>query len=233
MRPMGSISQATQEAVTKVFSGLDYERLGALYCDEGGEAFWAAHRDPAQDLGRKWAVAVLSRVPADGASLYVGAGVAELPVMIAESLERNRSIHACNLDAAECEILTYALHSAGLDLQVECRDATTVESPCDHVSLVSVCNDPVNYPMVSGLSYGRLPPVHLDLAAFEAERTALRSLVRSLLGNLARPGLVTTTFEEVAWLLEAASDLGVGVDADEEVIETAIVGDPIGFLRVG
>ena len=67
---------------------------------------------------------------------------------------------------------------------------------------------------------------------FEAERNRLRALVGTLLDGLRRPGLVTTTFEEVPWLLDAATTRGLTVDADDAALETAIVGDPIGFLRV-
>jgi UDP-N-acetylmuramate-alanine ligase len=50
--------------------------------------------------------------------------------------------------------------------------------------------------------------------------------------RLQRPGIVTTTAEEVAWFLEQARAAGATVDASEDLVETAIVGDPVGFLTI-
>jgi hypothetical protein len=44
---------------------------------------------------------------------------------------------------------------------------------------------------------------------------------------------VTTTPEEVAWFLGEADRAGVAVEALDDLIETAVVGDPVGFLRLG
>ena len=45
--------------------------------------------------------------------------------------------------------------------------------------------------------------------------------------------MVTTTVDEVAWFLDWSGCSGASIEADDEVIETAIVGDPLGFLAVG
>jgi len=50
--------------------------------------------------------------------------------------------------------------------------------------------------------------------------------------GLSVPGVITTTVEEVAWFLSMAADRGLTIEADEEMVPTAIVGDPLGFLRV-
>ena len=225
----------TRTTLEALFTALDYDRLGPIYCDEGGAAFWEAHREPALRLGIEWARALASRLT-HGTSLYVGAGVAELPALVVEVVDLERTVRVCTLNGEECDVLNEALRESGLRDRIafECRDAAEIAATIsfDHLSLVSVLNDPKLFPIVSGLSYGRLAPVSLDVPQFEAERERLRGLAGALLEALRRPGLVTTTFEEVSWLLDAASTLGLTIEAEDDAIETAIVGDPIGFLRV-
>ncbi|MCA8941652.1 MAG: hypothetical protein KDB80_03755, partial [Planctomycetes bacterium] len=103
-----------------------------------------------------------------------------------------------------------------------------------HVSLVSVLTDPETFPTISGLEYGRLPAVLLDVAEFERERTAIRELLDTTLAGLSAEGLVTTTAEETPWILDWAGrqDPARTVAPDDVSIDTAVVGDPIGFLHV-
>ncbi|MCA8957987.1 MAG: hypothetical protein KDC87_18070 [Planctomycetes bacterium] len=235
---MSAPSPAARDAVARVFAALDYPALGAIYCDEGGEEFWEAHRGPAEQLGLQWAGALSSRLPPGGRSLYVGAGVAELPAMVVEACDLGREVVATNLDASECAVLDAALAASGLPtaLRVHPVDAgeTAAGAPCafDHLSLVSVLTDPVHYPVVSAVAYGRMPPVQLDLDAFRDERAILVLLVERLLGALRAPAVVTTTFEEVSWLLSGADSVGLAIEADDELVPTALVGDELGFLRV-
>jgi hypothetical protein len=49
---------------------------------------------------------------------------------------------------------------------------------------------------------------------------------------LRRPGWITTSAEEVAWFLEQAEAVGARYEADDDLLETAVVGDPVGFVRV-
>ena len=70
------LNATTKQAIGQVFDRLDYKALGSLYCDEGGEAFWRAKRGLCQKLGIQFANVLLERLPRNGQSLYVGAGVA-------------------------------------------------------------------------------------------------------------------------------------------------------------
>ena len=222
-------SEQARRRIAAVFAALDYGALGAIYCDEGGDAFWDAHREPARQKGIEWAAAAAARLEPGGASLFVGAGVAELPALITEIVDLRRSVRAVNLERGECEVLNAALD--GL-VEVEAIDAHSVGGRYDHLCMVSVLSDPVRYPVTSAVSYGRIPAVHVDVPAFESERRTLHALVDTLLGGLERPGVLTTTFEEVPWILAGVERLGFRVDADEELVETAIVGDPLGFLTI-
>lgn len=223
--------------IERLYAELDPEEIGEIYCDYGGLEFWRERRDAVSSLGLAWAESLARRLETGGHSLHVGAGIAEVPAMLAEVRLLERSVTAVNLRERECRELNRALAAVGVssdELQLVHGDAQEIcsRSDYDHLGLVSVLDDPELYPQVSGISYGRLAPVLIDLSALAAEREKLESLVAAVLGKLTLPGLVTTSFEEVPWIMHWAGRAGVQVDADDEVLETAVVGDPIGFLRL-
>lgn len=221
----------------QLFLELRPSEIAEIYCDYGGVEFWRLRRDLVLDLGISWAAELVSRVGASGSSLYVGAGVAELPAMIAETRTLDRKLSVVNLRERECVELNRALRAVGVleeEILVQPYDAVQFAGECeyDHLSLVSVLDDSELYPQVSDLTYGRMPPVLLDLEAFAAERKVIHALVDAVLGGLTLPGLVTTSFEEVPWILHWAVRAGVQVEPDETTLDTAVVGDPIGFLKL-
>ena len=69
-----SLNTRTSQVIRDVFSKLDYALLGEIYCEEGGKAFWNAHRKKCQTMGLKIAEALKQRLSQKGRSLYVGAG---------------------------------------------------------------------------------------------------------------------------------------------------------------
>lgn len=236
---MGSMvhpTPATREMISTLLEGLDYGALADIYCDEGGEAFWEDRRGPVVEAGLAWAAALGRRLRPAGKSLYLGAGVAELPALVTEALDLRRKLCITNLRAAECESLNESLAALGLEDRIRFTpggiESHSGKGPFDHVSVVSVLDDPETWPLVSGVTYGRIPPVLLDVAGFEKERSKVQKLVADVFDAMSLPCLVTTTVEEVVWFLNAAESRHLVVEADEETIETALVGDPIGFLRV-
>lgn len=232
-RPTPDLAAALQRAGA-VLRALDWRALGEVYFHWGGEDFWAEKRPDVLRLGEALARALAGRLARSGRSLWVGAGVAELPVLLVESLALGREVVATNLRAAEVDALNAGLAAAAPDvaLRYVTADARTAggEGTFDHVGCISVFTDPETWPTLSGVSYGRLPPVQVDVERFVAEREAARGLATALFARLARPGLVTTTAEEAAWFLEQAERAGATIDASEEMIETAVVGDAVGFL---
>jgi hypothetical protein len=193
--------------------------------------------------GAVWAAALGARLrggAGPAASLYVGAGMAELPVVLMEALDLGRMVTIANLRRDECAQLDAALREVGVapaTLAFRAEDAVDVARACgpvSHVSVVSVLTDPETYPVCSGLSYGRLPPVLVDLGAFERERASIRALLDAVLGAFALPGLVSTTGDEVPWFLDWAARAPVApeVTVEEDELPSAVVGDPIGFLRI-
>jgi hypothetical protein len=230
------LSAQTQKVLADLFAALDYSTLGEIYCHEGGEDFWQDRRGPALELGCQWAEALATRIPSSGRSLYVGAGVAELPALVMEVMDLQRQVRIVNRDQQQCESLNQSLQAVGLaqSIQFEAMEALAVklDQNHDHLSMVSILNDPETYPVISGVAYGRIPPVTLDVEAFLAERAKVHALIAHCLQAVSLPCWLTCTFEEVPWIMYEAAQRGWQCVADDEMLEAAIVGDPIGFLRL-
>lgn len=223
-------------AVQRVFEALDWAQLGEIYFHEDGESELRERRERLVQLGELLAQAVCARVPRGGSSLWVGAGIAELPVVLAEAMLLGRQVTAANPRGRECELLEKALRTAGdlpgvVFVAADARDAAGGRT-FDHLGCVSVFTDPETWPVLSDVAYGRISPVQLDVERFVAERGEAQALARALFARLQRPGWITTSVEEAAWFLEAADAANVAYEADEQMVETAMVGDPVGFLRV-
>ena len=56
----------TSQVLKDVFSKLDYGVLGEIYCEEGGEAFWKAHKKKCQTVGIRIGEALKQRLPQKG-----------------------------------------------------------------------------------------------------------------------------------------------------------------------
>ncbi|HZN41799.1 MAG TPA: hypothetical protein VFD82_23545 [Planctomycetota bacterium] len=220
----------------RVLERLDWQALGEIYFHWGGEQFWRERLPQVVALGERLGMRLLQQLPRGGASLWVGAGVAELPVLLAEVLLHERTVTAANLRERECEVMNAGLLAAApeVTLRFVAGDARTVEPgrSFDHIGCISVFTDPETWPVISDMAYGRVAPVQLDVERFLAEREATRAVAKGLFARLQRPGLVTTSAEEVAWFLEQAEAHGASVEASEDLVATAVVGDPVGFLTV-
>ncbi|CAI4030035.1 hypothetical protein DNFV4_00459 [Nitrospira tepida] len=221
----------TVQAISRVFDELDYRLLGEVYCHEGGEEFWRARRGRCRRLGIKLGEVLKLRLKPGGRSLYVGAGVAELPVLIMETVDLQRAVVACNLRGDEVQELNRA--AKDLPFRFEHRDATSVRGSFDHLWIVSVLNDPESYPELSELSYGRANPVTFNLTAFRKERRAVTRLVDRCLKNLTRRGLVTTSTEEAIWIAEWCAERQIHWKVERRTYKTALVEDPICFIQIG
>jgi hypothetical protein len=227
-----------RKACEHLLGQLDWRALGEVYFDADGDKYWAELQPRVLEMGLEWARALTRRLPEEGTSLYAGAGVAELPVLLAEAMVRGRKVKAVNLRSAEVTALNDALRRTSLRKYVrfECEDAGAVAAGAvgtfDHLACVSLFTDPEVYPALSGVAYGRIAPLQLDVDRFVAERARAKVLSQQLFDSLRRPAWITTTAEEVAWFLACADAAGAPYEADPELIETAVVGDPIGFLRL-
>ena len=225
-----ALPSRTKQAIRDVFSKLDYAVLGDVYCEEGGEAFWKAHKKQCQTMGIRIAEALKRRLSQKGRSLYVGAGVAELPMLVTETLDMNRTVEACNLREPEVRILNQACR--GLPFVIQATGAHTARGTFDHLWMASVLNDPECFPETSALAYGRADPVRFDPEAFQRERNRIQGLLDACLPKLSRPGLLSTTVEEVTWITDWLTRHRVPFHVEEPLYPTAIVGDPLCFIRI-
>lgn len=230
LRPL-PLRSTTRRAIAGVFARLDYRKLGPIYCDSGGQAFWRDRREPCRRMGIQLAQGLRGRLAAGGRSLYVGAGVAEVPVLAMEVLELARRVVPCNLRLEEIDILNRACEP--LPFRFLDREAASVRGRFDHLWIVSVLNDPERFPELSALSYGRADPVKFQARRFEAERKQVQRLASACLGKVTRPGLVTTSVEEIPWITDWCARRGLRCVVEQDDYPTAIVGDPICFIRIG
>jgi len=225
------LASATRRLVTEVYGRLNYGALGPVYCYEGGDEFWQAKRWLCNRLGSRVAVVLRRKLRRGGRSLYVGAGVAELPPLMMETMELGRTVEPYNLRRAEVAALNRACRS--IPLTFHAADAAGTRGRFDHLWMASVLNDPERFPHLSPLSYGRGNPLTLDPLKFDTERRIVRALVARCMGKLARPGLVTTTTEEVIWIAEWCHRHRVPYRVGKRYYPTALVGDPICFIQIG
>jgi hypothetical protein len=225
------LSSSTRRVIAFVFDHLDYTRLESVYCYEGGDEFWRTKREPCRRLGAKVAEALVRRLPRAGRSLYVGAGVMELPALIAEVMDLQRQVEPYNLRRLEVAVLNRACRS--LPVRFKAQNASSAPGLFDHLWIVSVLNDPERFPHLAPLSYGRADPVTFDPERFQKERRIVQSIVDHCMPKLRLPGLVTTSSEEVIWIADWCHRHRIPYRVERRQHPTALVGDPVGFIRVG
>jgi hypothetical protein len=174
---------------------------------------------------------LLKKLPRGGRSLYVGAGVAELPVLLAEATDLSRQVEPYNLRRSEVTVLNRACR--GTPVRFHARSAADARGTFDHLWIVSVLNDPERFPDLSPLSYGNANPVTFNPTRFERQRRVVRSIVESCMPKVSRPGLVTTSTEEVVWIADWCHRHGIPYRVERRQYPTALVGDPVCFIQVG
>lgn len=225
------LSGSARHAIADVVDHLDFKRLESIYCYEGGDEFWRKKREPCRRLGIMVAEVLVRKLPHDGRSLYVGAGVMELPALIAEAIELQRQVAPYNLRRSEVAVLNRACRS--LPVRFNAQDAASAAGLFDHLWIVSVLNDPERFPHLAPLSYGRADPVTFNPERFQKERRLVQSIVDRCMPKLNVPGLVTTSTEEVVWIADWCHRHKIPYRVERKQYPTALVGDPICFIRIG
>lgn len=225
------LSNPARRIITDVFAHLDYKALESVYCYEGGEEFWRKKREPCRRLGTNVAEALVKKLPPGGRSLYVGAGVTELPSLLAEAIDHQRHVEPYNLRRLEVTVLNRACRV--LPFRFYACDASLARGRFDHLWIVSVLNDPERFPHLAPLPYGRADPVTFNPTRFQKERQVVQTIVNRCLGKLSVPGLVTTSTEEVVWIADWCHRHRIPYHVGRKQYPTALVGDPICFIKVG
>ncbi|MDH5773935.1 MAG: hypothetical protein OEZ57_03345 [Nitrospirota bacterium] len=225
------LAKHTAQQIAHIYQKLDYQGLGPIYCDEGGDEFWEDRRGPCQKMGSAIAKALKIRLPPGGRSLYVGAGVPEIPPLLMEQLELNRTVCPYNLRQGEVDILNEAGGENGIPFIWGSAESAT--GTFDHLWIVSVLNDPEEFPNLSVLfSYGRADPLAFDVSAFSSERETGVRLFASCMEKLNKPGLLTTSVEELPWVEHWCATHDRTYYIEETTYPTALVGDPVCFVRI-
>jgi len=160
----------------------------------------------------------------------VGAGVAELPCLLAEAIELQRQVEPYNLRRSEVAALNRACHDT--PVKFHAKSAAEARGSFDHLWIVSVLNDPECFPDLSPLSYGNANPVTFNPKKFEQQRKIVRSIVDRCMPKLSLPGLVTTSTEEVVWIADWCHRHEIPYHVERKQYPTALVGDPICLIRV-
>jgi len=75
--------------------------------------------------------------------------------------------------------------------------------------------------------------VTFDPTVFTVERQAVLALAAGCLGKVARQALVTTSVDEIPWITDWCERHSVPYVVEDEDYPTAIVQDPICFIRLG
>jgi len=225
------LAKKTAQQIKDVYLDLDYHGLGPIYCDEGGDEFWEDRRGPCQKMGSAIAKALKGRLQPKGRSLYVGAGVPEIPPLLMEQLDLNRTVFPYNLRQGEVDILNHAGQENGLTFH--CGSAESAAGTFDHLWIVSVLNDPEEFPTLSVLfSYGRADPLAFDTSAFLSERETGVRLFANCMAKLTTPGWLTTSVEELPWVEHWCDIHHQPYHIEEATYPTALVGDPVCFIRI-
>jgi hypothetical protein len=225
-------------ALTTLESELDWDVLGRLYCWEGGEEFFPPEQVAAiGEAGLVVASALAEELARGGVecgrSLYIGAAVAELVPMLCEHLVLGREVVATNLPGEERTELNRALlateRATGIDLpRIDTESLDAVSGVFDHGWIVSVINDPEAFPALHDRLYGR----EVGSGDLGEERLRAGGLVSGVLERLTAEALLTTTDEELPVIGEIAVGRGWGMAVSERGLLTAVVGDPLRFVRL-
>ena len=233
--PLDGGAEAFGAALVALDAELDWELLEGLYCWDDGAGFFAPEqREAAMEAGLQVAAALAERLAdlpsaGPGRSLYVGAAVAELAPMLCEGLVMGREVLALNLPGAEADELNRALGVVGVDLRV------VHELPgvaFDHLWVVSVLTDPEAFPALHDELYRRSGEGATGRGDARVERARAEGLVRAWCTNLAAPGLVSTTDEELAFFEAECARRGSPLAVPDVARLSPIVGDAIRHCAV-
>jgi hypothetical protein len=234
-------------AIAGLQDELDWERLGRAYCAGDGTTFFDAElRERWLDTGLRIADELSRHLThGSGRSVYIGAALAEIPLMLVEQLVLGREVTWVNLPCDEIAELERVVRLVGERSGVALPVPSTkpLESlprgAFDHVWLVSVLTDPDHFPALHDELYERHGT---DLAtgrgSLNEDRERAERLVRAALGSARTGALISTSVDELdLWATAARGEPALepvrGTSAAEADLLTAIVGDPLAWLRVG
>jgi len=216
---------------------LDWSALGRAHCHEGGDDFFAPEqRVEIFDTGLLFADDLAARLEPGGRSLYVGASVAELPVILCEVLVLEREVSWHDLPGPITAELNRALAAVADRLRAPLPSISTAgldavePGTCNHLWLVSVLTDPDCFPALHDALYERTGELATGRGDPAAERARAAALIEQTLDHLRLPATLTTTEEELRFFAEAVSARGWQLEVPTNARLSAVVGDGV---RIG
>src|SRR3989442_15625230 len=93
---MTPLQPATLRDITRIFDSLDYQTLGPVYCDEGGDAFWEERRGPGQEQGPKVGAPPADRLHSGPPGRPVGAAASRTPPRAGDKTPQPPPPAVCN-----------------------------------------------------------------------------------------------------------------------------------------
>lgn len=220
---------------------LDWELLGRSYCEgDGSDFFGAALRESILDTGMRFAEDVGKALgESRGRSLYLGAEIAELPVILAEHFVLGREVEWLNIECVQTTELVRALDAVGARLGVVLPRPSTrapaeiAAASCDHLWMVSVLTDPDGFPALHDALYERTGgPLATGRGSLAEERARAEALVESLLDRAAPSCVFSTSDEERALVEPLVARRGWKLEFGRGGRLSAIVGDRVRIGRL-
>jgi hypothetical protein len=195
-------------AVSALDAELDWSLLGRALCEGDGSGFFDnALRERVLDTALLLADDIaLALDGAPGRSLYLGAEIAELPLILAEHLVLGRKVDWLNIECPATRELERACRKVGAEAGValplpQVRSLAAVEpGSCNHLWMVSVLTDPDSFPALHDTLYERAgSPLAVGSGSLGEDRTRAEAMALALLDRAAPRCVLSTTDEE--WTL--------------------------------
>lgn len=226
-------------AVNELWGELDWALLGRSYCEGDGTTFFDDElRERIVDTALMHVDDLASHLGDEvRCSLYLGAEIAELPLILAEHLVLARRVVWLNVESEATREITRALQAVGARLKVELplpstRELHDVElASCDHLWIVSVLTDPDHFPALHDALYERARgPLATGRGNLDDDRARAEALVLALLDRATTSCVLTTTDEERAIVEALVARRGWTLAFERSGRLSAIVGDRV---RIG
>ena len=228
-------------ALGALLEELDWELLGRSYCEGDGTDFFDDElRARILDDGLLFADDVGGALGmAPGRSLYVGAELAELPVILAEHFVLGRRVEWLNLECAQTSEIARALRAVsaqlGLELPLPSVRALRELEPAafDHIWMVSVLTDPDGFPALHDELYERKGgELAIGRGVLAEDRRRADALVEELLDRAAPECLFSTSDEERGVIEPLVARRGWKLEFEPGGRISAIVGDRVRIGRL-
>lgn len=225
-------------ALGAIDAELDWELLGRTACEGDGSTFFDAEfRERILDTGLWFAEDLGARLEhGHGQSLYVGAEIAELPLILAEHFVMKRRVEWLNVECAATAEIARAIRAASARLGVELPAprtggiASVEPESCDHLWMVSVLTDPDAFPALHDELYERRDgPLATGRGDLELERSRADALVDAWLERARLPCELSTSEEELVVIDPLVARRGWKLELEPGGRLSAIVGDRVRF----